>query len=392
MDIRKILDIITEKNVSLVPKYPAFSLSEFLLEAEQLDEKLKGVSARPYTKDELAGQLDRIIHAEKEKKEKFKYPYIHKSNIPVLNGIQSAETGQQYDLKAFYKLITGRPTRILKQNEKMKHSDGSSSVFYNIGLPAIKGLVGDEEKGPPDPNSIDGGASSFLIVNTCPGAGECMIVCYATKGGYVQWKASSLGQTRMINFLYNDPEGFAKQLESEISHLKGKNKKGNEIVVRWHDSGDFFSPEYYNLANKLAKKFPDITFYAYTKVADIFLRDHPDNFVFNFSSGATKKQEKHIDFSKHKHSRIVVKTDFSEYLQKDKKGKWQYKNKEAENKVKQNIAKKFDVKPNTLLTYDEYMKIPRSNEIGKYNVIIKPGDGDVAASRRDVLGSYLLIH
>jgi len=38
------------------------------------------------------------------------------------------------------------------------------------------------------------------------------------------------------------------------------------------------------------------------------------------------------------------------------------------------------------------MKIPVGKEKGKWNVIVKPGDGDDAANRNDVLSSLLLIH
>jgi len=41
------------------------------------------------------------------------------------------------------------------------------------------------------------------------------------------------------------------------------------------------------------------------------------------------------------------------------------------------------------------MEIPVSKDEGnkgKYNVIVKPGDGDDAANRNDVLSSLLLIH
>ena len=60
---------------------------------------------------------------------------------------------------------------LLKQNEKMQHSDGTTSIFYNVGIPALTGLGYDEEK------------QEFAIVNTCPGAGECKTFCYALKGG-----------------------------------------------------------------------------------------------------------------------------------------------------------------------------------------------------------------
>lgn len=400
MDIKTIISNITVNSKLSKPKWATETIAEFLSEA-----KLKGVSSRPFQKQELINYLDSIITKTKKKKfpkGKFQYPYIHRMNIPFekndtklphLKGIVSSETGNAYNLVDFYKLITERPKKILKQNEKMQHSDGSSKLFFNIGLPAIKGLVGDEEKGPPNPQSADGGASSFVIVNTCPGAGKCMVVCFATKGGYVQWKGTSLSSTRMVNYLWNDPDKFFAQLDNEIARLvKYHTKRKNQVVIRWHDSGDFFSPDYIDMAFNLANKHPNVLFYAYTKIASIAKGKKPDNFVISFSMGAHPSQEKQIDFSTTKSSVIVPRSLFKGLLEKDEDDKWQYKDQNAIKTIKNNISKEYNVDKNTLVTYDELMKLPWSTEPNKYSVIVKPGDGDVGAARVDVLTSYLLEH
>lgn len=401
MDIKSIIKKITQIPKKSKSNWETTDIGQFLSEA-----KLQDVSSRPFQKKELTDYLDSIITKTKKKKYpkgKFQYPYIHRKNIPVetdldttvpyLNGIVSSETGYAYNIVDFYELITKRPDRILKQNEKMAHSDGTSKIFYNIGLPAIKGLVGDEEKGKPDPSSADGGASSFVIVNTCPGAGKCMIVCFATKGGYVQWQGSSLASTRMINYLYNDPDGFFNQLDKEITRLVKYNKrKNNQVVIRWHDSGDFFSPNYTDMAFKLARKHPNVLFYAYTKIASIVKGQKPDNFVISFSMGAHPSQEKQIDFKTTKSSVIVPRSLFKGLLEKDENKKWQYKDQNAIATIKKNISKEYGVDVNTLLTYDELMLLPWGTEENKYSVIVKPGDGDVGAARVDVLTSYLLEH
>ena len=186
MDIRKILDIITEAEKPFAKGMKVMTLAQFLdsegveppADMDNLDEaeKLQGVSKRVLSKDELISYLDRIIGKTKSKTEKYKLPYIHSSNVPIVN-----EEGQKYDLEQLAQLFSKRPEKILKQNEKMQHSDGSASQFYNVGLPALKGLAIDEDK------------NEFIVIDTCPGAGQCKLVCYAMKGGYVQWKASSLG-------------------------------------------------------------------------------------------------------------------------------------------------------------------------------------------------------
>jgi len=341
--------------------------------------KLTGVTSRKFDKDELTAYLDRIIGKSKEKQDKYQRPYIHSGNIPIVN-----DEGKKYDLDALRKTFSERPSKILKQNEKMQHSDGTSSIFFNVGLPALKGLAVDEDAG------------EFIVIDTCPGAGACKTYCYAMKGGYVQWKASSLGSSRMLNFLYNDPEGFMGKLSEEISTAEKKyGKKNTKVVVRWHDAGDFFSPQYLEMAYDVAKKHPDVDFYAYTKMASVAQADRPNNFKMNFSQGAATSQEKKIDFVKTKNSRVVPKELFVDALEKDENGKWQYENPESEKAVKDRIAIKYSLKPESVITYDEMMKKPVDKDPeakGKYNVIVKPGDGDDAANRNDVLSSLLLIH
>ena len=391
MDIRKILDIVTEAQKPLAKGMKVLSLAQFLkqngveppkkekMAADLDEEKLGDVTATTLTKDQLISYLDRIIEKNKEKADKFKLPYIHKSNIPIVNN-----EGKKYDLKKLAALISARPEKILKQNEKMQHSDGTTSQFYNVGLPALKGLALDEKTG------------EFVVIDTCPGAGQCKTVCYAMKGGYVQWKASSLSQTRLLNFLYNDPNDFMAMLEGEIASYQAKNSKKNiKTIIRWHDAGDFFSKEYLTKAYELANKFPAVDFYAYTKLADVAKGKKPDNFIISFSMGALPKQEKQVDFAKVKSSRIIPKDLFADSLEKDKQGKWQYKNSQAEKKVKKRIADKYNLDINSIITYDEMMKKPvdkSPDAKGKWNVIVKPGDGDDAANRSDVLSSLLLIH
>ena len=115
------------------------------------------------------------------------------------------EGGKEYDTEKLKKQIMERPSSLLKKNEKMKHSDGTATQFYNIGLPALKGLAVNEKTG------------KFIIVDTCPGAGSCKLQCYAMRGSYVQYPATSMGQSKILNFLVNHPEKFAARLKAEIN-------------------------------------------------------------------------------------------------------------------------------------------------------------------------------
>jgi len=311
-------------------------------------------------------------------------PYVHNSNIAIKNDV-----GQTYDTEKLKAAVMTRPKQILKMNAKMAKSAGEEAIFFDIGLPALKGLAVNEKTG------------DFIVVDTCPGAGACKVYCYAKKGGYIQYKDASMSQTKLLNYLINDPEGFKKQFKAELTSESAKAKKKNkQIIVRWHDAGDFFSPDYLELAYSIAREFPDVKFYAYTKIASVATGAKPENFIINFSMGAAPEQEKKIDFGNTKHSTVVPKPMFDKYALKDDKGKLirdeknrlQFKSEDDLKKFKSDLAAKYGVPSSSVITYDELLTIPESDEVNKYNVIVRPGDGDVSASRRDVKGTYLLIH
>ncbi len=390
------------------------------IDEDELDEVLDAPT-RSASNKKLQDYLSRTIDKKKLKTDKYKMPYIHRSNIvnkykkdddkePKDDNILATDkqvpivdpNGQQYDLEKLAADITERPKRILSQNEKMTHGDGTETVFFNIGIPALTGLGYDETK------------KEFVIINTCPGAGECKTFCYALKGGYVQWSPVSLGQTRKLNFLYNDPSGFFDKLNTEIDLENNKSLVKDDpnvsLAVRWHDAGDFFSDEYLDLSYKLADMHPNVRFYAYTKRADVSgaTTDRPPNFLIRFSMGANKSEEKKIDFATTLHAITVPKELFNDLLMKDgsklvkdAKGGWQWDSPEALDQFKERMMIKYPaIKPNTLITYDEMMKQPLGtgsafgsrNITPKWNVMVKPGDGDDAANRSDVLGVYNLEH
>lgn len=383
----KLIDLLTEVKMYEGMGLPADSiipLSQFV--DTELDEAdMLGATTRILPPDELQAYLQRTGAGEKEKLDKYKMPYVHRGNIEIKD-----ENDRTYDLNKLKSAITARPEKILKQNEKITHSGGGSTVYFNIGLPALKGLAVNEKTG------------DFVVVDTCPGAGACKVYCYAKKGGYVQWKASSLSQTRQLNFLLNDPSGYKAKLESELSAAVSKfDKKGTKVVVRWHDAGDFFSPDYLDLAYGVAKDFPNIEFYAYTKMAGVAQGGKPSNFKMNFSAGADMSQEKQVNFQTTKHSTVVPKQMFADLVDKvevddpSKPGKkikkMDFKSPSDLQTLKQKLAAKYGFPVDTVITYDEMMKMPVGSK-PQWNVIVKSGDGDDSANRADVLGTWLLIH
>lgn len=368
--------------------------------SEQDDEEMLGISSKEPSEEEIQDYLDRVMKGQKTEKEKYIMPYVHNKVLVqiqgpsvVLNkegtGAMNAETGKKVDVEALKKTLTQRPPQILSQNQKMQKSGGETYQFFNFGIPALKGLAVNEK------------TNKFAVVNTCPGAGACQRFCYALKGGYIQYPASFMKQTRMLNYLLNDPKGFFDQLKNEIAKQKSKfDKKKVKLVIRWHDAGDFFSESYRTMFFDVVKAFPDIIFYSYTKVAQNVLADAPDNFVINFSQGAKRKEEVKVDTKNIKHSAVVEKSLFTDLVQRvektDEKGKviksWAFKSDQDLNTFKTRLADKYDLDTNSILSYEEMLDTPLSSEKGKYNVIVLPGQGDESASRSDVLGTYLLIH
>ena len=409
-------DEIEELNSKIRLNRQEFEPGQKEFDFDQIDEVLDAPTKKLDRKD-LSDYLDRIINQKKKKTDKYKKPYIHRSTVkrmvkgqellasdkqvPIVN-----QNGETYDLEALAADITVRPTKLLKQNAKMQHTEGpykgQTEIYFDLGLPALNGLGYNEEK------------REFVEINTCPGAGECKTFCYALKGGYVQWENVAIRQTRRLNYLYNDPVGFFEQLNTEIdieANKLLKSKQGETVVMglRWHDAGDFFSEDYLEAAYKVAMMHPDVRFYAYTKMASVSndLQNRPDNFIINFSAGASKGQERKIDFGTTKSAMVVKKEMFNDLLKKDGNklvkdpdGAWQFKDDESFETFKERLMLKYPgIKPDTLITYKELMQKPLPGAFGqrnmvtpKWNVIVMSGEGDAAANRPDVLGSYLLEH
>ena len=368
----------------------------------------------------------------KTKTDKYKMPYIHRSSVVTY----LSPDGKTYDEDAVKKTLAIRPKSLLKQNEKMKHSNGEFEQFFNVGFAALVGIALDEQ------------TNNLIVVNTCPGAGSCKVECFAMKGGKIQFKAAWQSDGRILTYLLNDPDGFFNQLSSEISAeasaaAKGDKKfpNGWQTTVRWHDAGDFFSPEYLDMALKMAAKHPDVKFYAYTKMAGAALAKKPDNFIINWSEGANTAQEKQIkaqdpNLDTTKNSRIVPERLFYDLLAKDEKGNlkktddgaWQPASLDALKQMKERIAKEYGLSVSSILSYDEYQQrrskirnewhsknsdrvqqllnkgashqdienlINQELDKGiqlKYNVIVAPGEGDVSANDPGVLSTLLLRH
>lgn len=383
---------LTEAPKKVIPRVPDPNDTHDYGDAEMLG----AISSTP-TDQEVQEYFGRIVTKTTTRKDDVVGTQVHRSLLQILrrdadnqtqiiipkSGVAiDLQSGDYIDVEELKKKITQRPDvgGILTANGKMKKSGQPDEVFMNIGLPALRGLVVDEK------------TNEFKIINTCPGAGACQLFCYARKSSYIQYPESSQKLMRVLNFLMNDPKGFFAQITQEINMVVRKSK-GKQLVVRWHDAGDFFSEEYKNAFFAMARRLPNVRFYTYTKIASVVNdANKPENFLINFSGGAKPGQEKVIDFSKTKHSMVVPKEMFADLAHK-KNDEWQFKTAEGKDTLAQRLADKYGIDAKTVITFDQMKKMKVNPKTpNKWNVIVMAGEGDDSASRPDVLGTYLLIH
>jgi hypothetical protein len=377
-----------------------------------LDEALKiDAPQQAWSKQDMQDYATRIKTGTKTKQDRFK-PIIHGSNIKA---ITKDDGGEEWDLDDLAKQITTRPRAILGTNAKMAKSKKEGAITYDLTLPALSGIVVDEDTG------------EFVEIITCPGAGECQNYCYARKGGYVMFPASSMSAAQALNFLVNHPTDYMKMFDGEVKKAKAlADKNGIKLLVRIHDAGDFFSKEYYNLVMGVKADNPGVTFYFYTKMGDIASADQPDDVIGQFSPGAKSREVKAVQAAraagKHVKDAVTLPKDmFRDLFVTDAKGKYvkddqgrtQVKSSEVWSDFQRKLAAEYKIDPESIITYDQMNKIPEPESTGtkdqlqkdgtikqvpvypppKWNVVIFPaGHGDVGAARRDVSKQFLMFH
>jgi len=131
---------------------------------------------------------------------------------------------------------------------------------------------------------------------TCPFAGSCLKLCYAKKGMY---RFGNVERALSKRYQASKEENFVSRITDELSKVK----KGKQIYVRIHDSGDFYSPTYFQKWLEIARINPSVRFYAYTK-SHSFIRgiELPENVDLIFSLGSTKDEL--INQETERHSKI----------------------------------------------------------------------------------------
>lgn len=291
-------------------------------------------------------------------------------------------------------LIEPSNEQLLGKNQKMAKSN-----FYNISLPALKSLVYHEN------------SKKFYVLVTCDKAMECVKWCYAQMGNYVMFDRPIRLKMQKLNYIINHWSEWRSRIISEIQKLESKNRGGEELVIRWHDSGDFISNFYLEIVLDVARATPNVYHYAYTKeVSMIKNANIPPNFEFKFSLEGHERELVDKFMSK---GLVVPPELFSEFLKEKpigvdekewkEKGMWQF-TPEEKDIIKKRIIDYYNKQPqaniynfnnDNVIWHDEYMKMPHDRTQTyerRWNVIIKSGDTDIPASRKDTIGILNLLH
>lgn len=154
--------------------------------------------------------------------------------------------------------------KLLTQNAKMKRSGGGKFALYNFGIPAFRSASGEA---------------------TCPNAGACAAGCYARQGAY-NWPTVKAAYEARYQATKNAASFYLAMVDEIKRVLKSTDRDGKRLVIRIHDSGDFYSREYFNTWIGIIQTFPRVTFYAYTKQVEMLRNEAlPENFKLNFSYG-----------------------------------------------------------------------------------------------------------
>jgi hypothetical protein len=273
----------------------------------------------------------------------------------------NGNTIKQIDIKSFRDLITERPKAIVSQNGKMKKSGGKDQIFFNTTLPALNGIAVNEATG------------EFFHVVTCGNAGPCKLICYAKKGDFTRFAPSSLRQTRILNYLLNDFDGYKQTLKAELHLAKTRNSK-TQTVLRWNDAGDMLSEVYFEMVVDIANTMPDVLFYFYTKEVDMVRKfNMPSNLVANYSKGG--HQDANIgpnDKSSDVIPTVLPKTKVK--LGQFIKRKFYFKNQKSIDNVKKLYSEKLGTPVNKILTSNE----ANGKQLdSSYTILVLPDDTNI---------------
>lgn len=123
------------------------------------------------------------------------------------------------------------------------------------------------------------GAPNFNLpaLVSCVGATKsCGLACYAQKGHYATRSVPSMYWFNWIALQMAGPHKWSSLLSAMVLVALGGLSRG---FFRLHSSGDFFSQEYFDAWCEVAKRMPNVRFWAYTRTFSLDMSRRPENLV-----------------------------------------------------------------------------------------------------------------
>lgn len=298
------------------------------------------------------------------------FPFVH-AKSDMFGGLP------ELDVEEFKRRIMQPPSSVVTKNDKMEHSGRHNEFVYNTGIPAFRGIVYDVK------------SDKFVFVNTCPGAYNCVNICYARDGAFIRFAESYDRMTRALNMMMNYPEQYEDRLFKEVAE-KCKEHKAyqgyvNKVMLRWNDSGDFFAEGYRQIAHNVMKRLLDAGYNVednlYTRVANAANDPRFNNRTF--SLGAAPKEAERVKVGGDIKQEITVPFSVFKDLDPEKITDMET--------LKDRIAEKYNFDRDSVISYLEMMAKADSG-VRKWHVIVVSGNGDDASWRKDVVTVLNLEH
>lgn len=106
---------------------------------------------------------------------------------------------------------------------------------------------------------------SIPAIKTCPHCTQCASTCYARKAERLYPQVLPCREQNLID---SKKATFTIDMTVYLSQIIVNAKKYKPDTVRIHESGDFYSREYAWKWIKIARNFPELQFYSYTKAPE----------------------------------------------------------------------------------------------------------------------------
>ncbi len=173
---------------------------------------------------------------------------------------------------------------------------------------------------------------SLVAGTACPGAKDCKSQVVETENGNriqdgeftefrcyaasMEIRSTNAYKLHKRNFeTLRNAKGVQGKLEVLLASIKSQDIDKYCRLVRIHASGDFFVQSYFDAWVEVAKMYPNIIFYAYTKSIKFWVRrlnDIPQNLKLTASYGGY--MDKLIDQYNLKNVKVVYSTEEAEEL------------------------------------------------------------------------------